>query len=390
MLLKNKQVAIIGGGPGGLTLAKLLQLQDVRVKVYERDADQHFRQQGATLDLHHESGLKALRAAGLTEAFAQNYRPGAERITVTDNCTTVYYTERDQLPLQDLNSEFARPEIDRGPLRDLLIASLQEGTMVWNAKFSHLKENGDGWNVVFENGTSVYADLVVAADGANSKLRKYLTDIERIYSGITIVEGNIYNAAINAPQLWELTNGGKIFAFWNQKTIVMSAKGEGSLSFYTITKEAADWVKTSGIDFTEKEQVFAWFKSRFADWSDNWHEIFSSNDSYFVARPQYYFPADQCWETRSNLTMIGDAAHQTPPAGDGVNQAMLDALEFYESFCVQDFSTIKEALAWFEKKMLTRTAIATEEALQLNNEMLAENNLQIMLGFFNGLEENKA
>ena len=41
MLLENKQVAIIGGGPGGLTLARLLQQKGVLVKVYERDADRH-------------------------------------------------------------------------------------------------------------------------------------------------------------------------------------------------------------------------------------------------------------------------------------------------------------------------------------------------------------
>lgn len=38
MLLQNKKVAIIGGGPGGLTLGRLLQQQGVAVHVYERDA----------------------------------------------------------------------------------------------------------------------------------------------------------------------------------------------------------------------------------------------------------------------------------------------------------------------------------------------------------------
>ena len=63
MLLENKKVAIIGGGPGGLTLARLLQLKGVDVKVYERDKDKSVRQQGATLDLHEDSGLKALAEA---------------------------------------------------------------------------------------------------------------------------------------------------------------------------------------------------------------------------------------------------------------------------------------------------------------------------------------
>ena len=387
MLLKNKQVAIIGGGPGGLMLARLLQQKGISVKVYERDADQYVRQQGATLDLHYESGLKALRAGGLMGEFKKNYRPGAERVTITDNNAVVHYTEHDNEPLQDLDNEYARPEIDRGPLRDLLIASLDDNTIVWNSKFSELKANGNGWDLLFENGTTAYADLVIAADGANTKIRKYITNVERIYSGVTIIEGNIYNAKTNAPRLWELTNGGKIFALWNSKTVVLSAKGEGSLSFYTTTKEPADFVRMLGTNFTNKERVFTWFKSRFSDWSDAWNEIFLTDESYFVTRPQYYFPQDQSWQTIPNLTMIGDAAHQTPPSGDGVNQAMLDALELYEALCKENFSTVQEAIAAFEKKMLDRTSVATDEALQLTEAMLSENNLQFMLDFFNELNE---
>lgn len=43
MLLHNKKIAIVGGGPGGLTLARLLQLQGVNVTVYERDKDGNAR-----------------------------------------------------------------------------------------------------------------------------------------------------------------------------------------------------------------------------------------------------------------------------------------------------------------------------------------------------------
>ncbi|CAM3794795.1 NAD(P)/FAD-dependent oxidoreductase [Mucilaginibacter galii] len=386
MLLQDKQVAIIGGGPGGLTLARLLQQTGVNVKVYERDADQYFRQQGATLDLHYESGLKALRACGLMDEFEKHYRPGAERVTIVDNNAVVYYTEQNKAPVINLNDEHARPEIDRGPLRDLLIASLQAGTMVWNAKFVELTAMGEGWNMIFEDGTTAYADLVIAADGANTKIRKYITHIPRIYSGSTIVEGNIYNAAMNAPGLWKLTNGGKVFAHWNGKTIVLSAKGEGSLSFYTITKESESWVIAPGINFNTKEEVFTWFKQCYADWSNHWHEIFSTDESYFVHRPQYYYPSNQTWTSLVNLTMLGDAAHQTPPSGDGVNQAMLDAVDLHEAFFLKNSSSVQEAIAVFEKKMLNRTSLATNEAMQLVDAMLSEDNLQFMVDFFNDLK----
>ncbi|MBS7562783.1 hypothetical protein KHS38_00055 [Mucilaginibacter sp. Bleaf8] len=164
----------------------------------------------------------------------------------------MHYTEQNQTPLQDLDKTHARPEIDRGPLRDLLIASLYDTTIVWNSNFLELHKEGKGWNLIFENETTAYADIVIAADGANTKVRKYITNTSRIYSGVTIIEGNIYNAVSNAPNLWKLTNGGKVFAHWNGKTIVLSAKGEGSLSFYTITREPDLWVKSSGIDFTDK------------------------------------------------------------------------------------------------------------------------------------------
>jgi 2-polyprenyl-6-methoxyphenol hydroxylase-like FAD-dependent oxidoreductase len=37
MLLNNKKVAIIGAGPVGLTMARLLQQKGIDVTVYERD-----------------------------------------------------------------------------------------------------------------------------------------------------------------------------------------------------------------------------------------------------------------------------------------------------------------------------------------------------------------
>ncbi len=69
MLLQHKKIAIIGAGPVGLTMARLLQQKDVDVTVYERDKDAKTRIWGGTLDLHKSSGQEVLKKAGLLESY---------------------------------------------------------------------------------------------------------------------------------------------------------------------------------------------------------------------------------------------------------------------------------------------------------------------------------
>ncbi len=206
----------------------------------------------------------------------------------------------------DFDNAWFRPEIDRGPLRDLLIDSLLPGTVVWDSQFVSMAPQGEGWNVHFKNGQSYYADIVVAADGANSKIRPFITSIDAVYSGLTVVEGNIYDAARNAPRLHELTKGGKVFALGGERSIILSAKGDGCLSFYTGCKDDEAWVKNSGIDFNDIKQVAAWFKERFGDWDEVWQELFVTDQMYVVPRAMYHYPwtkrgahypTSLCWGT---------------------------------------------------------------------------------------------
>ncbi|MGJ1242698.1 FAD-dependent oxidoreductase [Sphingobacterium siyangense] len=380
MKLQDKKVAVVGGGPGGLTLAKLLQSKGVNVTVYERDSNKEVRQQGATLDLHEESGLEALRRANLMNEFKASFRPDAGRLRVLDEQAII---KMDEHELQDKDQE-DRPEIDRAPLRDILISALHEDTIVWDSQFISMVKQDHGWLLHFKNGKSFYADLVIAADGANSKIRPYLTDIKPIYSGVTIVEGNIYRAEKNTPELWEITKGGKVFALGNEQSIILSEKGEGSLSFYTGCKVPENWVQESGIDFNNKQQVFDWFKVAFSSWGEKWHELFASNEIWFMPRPQYHFPLDQTWTTLSNLTMLGDAAHRMPPyAGEGVNQAMQDAFELAENLTCDHFPDIQTAISNYEKQMQARAAAVTKDTLQNTEILHAKGGLDNLLAMFN-------
>lgn len=354
MLLQDKKVAIVGGGPGGLTLARLLQLKGADVQVYERDENREVRVQGATLDLHFESGLKALEEAGLMEDFKANYRPDNDRYRIMDENANIFYDEHDKESTGNFGDEWFRPEIDRGPLRDILLDSLQPGTVVWDSHIVSLEKTDNTWKIIFQNGNSAFADLVVGADGANSKIRPVLSPIKPYYTGVTYLVGNIEEASKNAPHIYTLLKGGKISALGDSKTIFVSAKGDGSIDFYIGWKTAADWVTDSGIDFKNGKQVLEWFKKEYANWDSLWLELFEHEKTQFIPRPLNCMPLDQYWETQSNITLLGDAAHLLPPNGEGVNTAMLDALDLSESLTSGKFTELQPAIAEYERQMFAR------------------------------------
>ena len=373
--IRNKQIAIVGGGPGGLTLARLLQLSGVTVKVYERDPHKDARPKGATLDLHEESGLAALREAGLMDAFTANYRPGADMLRITDKNATIVFDDHLK-PVMDRT----RPEIDRGPLQNILLDSLLPGTVVWDSHFFALSPQGGGWELTFKNGSTALADIVIGADGANSKIRPYITPIRPFYSGYTGVEGSVYQSETVCPRVHQLLGGGKIFAFGDEKTLIVGSKGDGSLVFYTGCKTDEHWVKDAGIDFSDKAQVISWFKEEFVGWNDIWLELFENASPAFVPRPMFCMPLDQSWEALPDLTILGDAAHLMPPyAGEGVNMAMLDALELSRCLTGDNFADTRQAIAAYEQQMRARAAEVAKDSLNSTVALHSPDAIHFML-----------
>lgn len=383
MLLENKSIAIVGGGPGGLTLTKLLQLKGANVKVYERDFDENARVQGSPLDLHEKSGLAAIHKTGLFEDFKTNFLPGAHKMLIVNECAEIFFSDHETNRNEDFDNKYFRPEIDRGALRKILLESLQPETVVWDNQFISMKAQNEGWLLHFKNGSSAYADIVIAADGANSKIRPHITDIKPIYSGITMLEGNVYDSKKTAPNIDALINDGKIMAFGNTKNLLMGQKGNGALGFYASFKADENWASNNGLDYSDKAQITEWFKEAYSEWSNIWHELFENAATPFIPRPIYCMPSNQTWKALSNLTMLGDAAHVMPPfAGEGANMAMLDALELSECLTSKKFSTVREAIADYEINMRERAAKAAKESLENGEQMHSKDALHNMLNLF--------
>lgn len=383
MKLENKQIAIVGGGPGGLTLARLLQLKGANVKVYERDFNKDARVQGSPLDLHEESGLAALVKANLMEEFKGHFRPGADKKILVDENARIFFSDHETKVEENFGNKYFRPEIDRGPLRQMLLESLQQDTVVWDSHFISMERESDGWFLSFKNRRSIYADIVIASDGANSKIRPYITDIKAFYTGITMLEINVYNAEKLTPQINIMLNGGKVMAFGNSKCLLGGQKGNGDLGFYASFKTEENWGINNGLDYGDKTQLLNWFKNEYSAWGNVWYEILENVNTPVIPRPIYCMPFEQDWKALPNLTMLGDAAHVMPPfAGEGANMAMLDALELSECLTSDKHGTFQEAISFYEIEMRKRAAIAAQYSLENGERMHSEKALDEMLKMF--------
>ncbi|MEO8759838.1 MAG: NAD(P)/FAD-dependent oxidoreductase [Bacteroidia bacterium] len=384
MLIKNKTIAIVGGGPGGLTLARLLQMQGVDVKVYERDLDKHARLIGSPLDMHDESGMAALRKADLLEEFKNNFRVGADKKLIVNERAEIFFSDHETKLLENFGSEHFRPEIDRSKLRDILLESLQPETVMWDSHFVSMEVQNEGWVLHFKNASSAYADIVIAADGANSKIRPYITNIQSFYSGVTMLEVNINSAEKNTPHINDFLKGGKIMAFGNSKCLLGGQKSIGEIGFYASFKIDEKWSISNGLDYSNRSQMLEWFKNEYAEWSSIWYELFENAETPFIPRPIYCMPLNQTWKAFSNLTMIGDAAHAMPPfAGEGANMAMLDALELSGFLTDNKYKTLQETISFYEINMRQRAAKAAKESLENGELMHSEGALAKMLDMFN-------
>jgi 2-polyprenyl-6-methoxyphenol hydroxylase-like FAD-dependent oxidoreductase len=329
-------ITIIGAGLGGLTLARVLHTHGIPSLVYDADASPTARHQGGMLDMHEESGQAALRAAGLYDEFTKLVLDGGDALRVLDKTGTVRMAD---------DGNGARPEIDRGALRDLLLHSLPEGVVRWGSRVTEVRPGNE---IVFENGRSETADVLIGADGASSKVRALVSAELPAYSGLSFVEIRIRKPE---PEQAAVVGGGLMFALSDGKGLIAHREPGDELCVYVAVQASVDWL-------TDRERLL----TEFAGWDDSLRALIA--DEKLIPRPIHTLPVGHRWDRVPGVTLIGDAAHlMSPFAGEGANLAMLDGAELAEAIAGHD---IEKALEIYETAMFPRSeAAAAESAVNL-------------------------
>ncbi|CAF9932171.1 hypothetical protein IMSHALPRED_008820 [Imshaugia aleurites] len=330
------RIAIIGAGPGGLTLACILRRNGMQCNVFELDHDRSARDQGGIVDLHREMGQLALREAGLFEDFQKHSLPAAEAMKLVKSDGRVFWDENDA-SRGETGLPGDRPEIDRAKLRDILLDSIQPDSIQWNRKLVRVEPTEGAnvkYNLHFTDGMEVGFDLVVGADGAWSKVRPLLTDELPFYSGITVIELKASEVSTKKQWLADFTGQGSCFMFDEGRTLVCQRNGNDSIRVYAAVRQPETWVKDCGIDWDQSNAAQNIFTERyFGDCHDDLKRVIAVEASDgLIPRTLWMLPIGLKRSPRPGVTLLGDAAHlMTPFAGVGVNVALADALDLARS-----------------------------------------------------------
>ncbi|MFF8729374.1 FAD-dependent oxidoreductase [Streptomyces sp. NPDC015171] len=356
----QSRIAVIGAGPGGLICARVLQRHGITVTVHDQDASRTARDQGGTLDMHPDSGQNALREAGLLEDFLTLARPEGQQMRLVGRDARVLF---DAAP-PEAAPEDGNPEIDRGRLRDLLLDSLEPGTVRWGHKLTHLESvTGGAHRMHFADGTTTEADLVIGADGAWSKVRRLLSDATPVYTGVTFVETGLDKADTRHPALASLTGDGTMMALDNNQGFIAQRNSHQHIRVYIGMRTDENWHQRAGLDLTDVAAVREALLKEFAGWSRELLGYITDTDTGYVNRPLYALPVPHTWRHTPGLTLLGDAAHlMSPFSGMGANLAMLDGADLARAL-IND-TDIDDAVRAYENLMLPRSAEAAEGAAE--------------------------
>ncbi len=351
------RIAIIGGGPGGLTLANLLAVHALPSTVFELDAGPDARPQGGSLDLHADAGLRALEAAGLWEAFQKVARYEDQGVRIYDQRGQLRYAEAD-------SGAGGRPEVDRAELRQLLLDAIPADTIAWNRRVTRVEPRSDGAVAVCCDGHAPQVfDLVVGADGAWSRVRPLLSDVRPQYTGVSFVELEIDALDARHPDLAAAVGHGKMMALGDQKMLIAQRNARSNLRVYFGERTPATWAQQLAPlpPAAIKAEVIA----RLGGWAPLLHAFVERGRDRARALPLHALPVGHRWDHRAGITLLGDAAHvMSPFAGEGVNNAMRDALEL--AFALGATPDHDAAVARYEAEMFARVrASAIDSAVNL-------------------------
>jgi 2-polyprenyl-6-methoxyphenol hydroxylase-like FAD-dependent oxidoreductase len=349
-------VLIIGGGTGGMCLAQGLTRAGVSVAVYERDRTRSDGLHGYRVGIN-PTGNRALQQCLPPQLFA-TFIATCARSPRYFNVLTEKLRFTAMVPLRESSDPVdSERSVSRMTLRQVLFTGMED-VVAFGKVFTHYQQHDDGTVTAhFADGSTATGDVLVAADGANSSVRRqYLPHAQVEDTGIIAIGGKVPITAETKPLLPETCFHGLSLVFaprgrfgiwhvmefgWDLDGRVKSSIGGNDAELisrwpallFDNTRDYINWGFWASTDKypsevmdLRRDDLIRLVLDMTPDWHPSMRRLFALSDpgSCFPITIRTSVPIPP-WPA-STVTLLGDAIHtMTPGQGVGANTALRDA-----------------------------------------------------------------
>ncbi|UZE14923.1 FAD-dependent monooxygenase [Pseudomonas sp. B21-053] len=314
-MANTQKIAIVGAGLGGAAAATLLQQAGFQVDIYEQAPE--FSRLGAGIHMG-PNIMKIFRRMGIEQQLdLMGSHP--DHWFSRDGLSGDYLS---RIPLGD----FARKEygasyvtVHRGDLHALQMSTIKPGTVHFNKRLETLEETDTQVRLTFADGEVTYADIVIGADGINSKIREELLGAEKpLYSGWVA-----HRALIRGDQLAKHDLKFEDCIKWwteDRHMMVYYTTGKRDEYYYVTGVPHPEWDFQGAFVDSSREEMFEAFQG----YHPTVQALIESTESVtkWPLRNRNPLPL---W-SRGRLVLLGDACHPMKPhMAQGAGMAIEDA-----------------------------------------------------------------
>ena len=333
------QIAIIGGGIGGLTTALALRARGLNVTVFEQAGA--LREIGAGVSIHPNAAL-LLQRIGLIDGIKKIGSAIAGLLLRTSFGELINTSALTSTGVQGYN-------VHRAEFLKLLIDAQPEGTLHFNHRLSAAKETNSHVQLTFSNSEAVDTDIVIGADGIHSTLQREL-GLKTYPSSEGIMA---YRGLIPTGQLSWAKNIDGAMSMW-------IGKGRSFLCYPVSGGRLMNMVAFVPTNLNAEESWMApgdlnALGAEYAGWDDPVLETIGALDQTF--RWGIYDRAPLPYWSTGRMTLLGDAAHpMVPHLGQGAAQAIEDGFTLAVLLQGATRKDVPRQLKAYEKLRIERTS----------------------------------
>lgn len=317
--MAQQRIAVIGGGMGGLTVGTLLQRMGfAHVAVYEQAPE--LARIGAGINIY-PNGMHVLRATGVVEEMLLKGQVPQTWFSRAWDTGEILYSQPQQLWAQRYGEPHAI--LHRGDLQWALLHGLKPGTIQFNKRLTGIDEVADAVRLRFADGSVADADVVIGADGVNSRVRELLLGPEPPkYSGFVAYRSVFPTSRLSRPLD---SDGAK---FWSDERhpsgedrhliIYYTTKAKDEVYFVTGSPDP-HWEGLAPVDVTIKE-----VQDHYAGFHEEVQRVIGA--SVQISKwPLLTRDPLPLWSS-GRVVLLGDACHPMKPhMGQGAGMAIEDA-----------------------------------------------------------------